>query len=320
MGAPHIVDRTEAELIAAFVTRIAELRPRLVTFNGTSFDLPVLRYRAMLHRIAAPGLACRPYFHRYTDDAVDLCDVLSSFGRAKATLHEISRMLGFAGKASGIDGGQVEQLVADGRIDEVAAYCQEDVVNTYRVWLAHELFCGRLSRIEYEASEENLWRRGFSMTDTKLRDYLGRLTAVLGQDCKIWLIGSRAAGEHTHTRDYDLLVMGDDRIFAALVLEPSLKDPEFDVLVRRGPDDYYTPWDNKGLSDLDWQQSQSDRGDLQWTQKNWGARVRLGDGSLPRDPRVAAWMTWKTLTNPVGARQQAAHPGHSVAPEAERWR
>jgi 3'-5' exonuclease len=77
----------------------------------------------MLHPIAPPGLSCRPYFHRYTDDAVDLCDVLSSFGRTKATLHEISGMLGFAGKASGIDGGQVEQLVAEGRIAEVAAYC-----------------------------------------------------------------------------------------------------------------------------------------------------------------------------------------------------
>jgi predicted PolB exonuclease-like 3'-5' exonuclease len=159
LGAPHIGDRSEAELIAAFVARIADLQPRLVTFNGTAFDLPVLRYRAMLHRIAAPGLAGRPYFHRYTDDAVDLCDVLSSFGRAKATLHEISRMLGFAGKASGIDGGQVEQLVVEGRIDEVAAYCREDVVNTYRIWLLHELFCGRLSVGEYEASEEIMWRR-----------------------------------------------------------------------------------------------------------------------------------------------------------------
>jgi predicted PolB exonuclease-like 3'-5' exonuclease len=160
LGAPHIGERTEAELIAAFVARIAELRPRLVTFNGSGFDLPVLRYRAMLHRISAPGLSIRPYFHRFTDDAVDLCDVLSSFGRTKATLHEISRMLGFAGKASGIDGGQVEQLVAEGRIAEVAAYCQEDVVNTYRIWLLHELFCGRLSPREYEVSEEILWRRG----------------------------------------------------------------------------------------------------------------------------------------------------------------
>jgi hypothetical protein len=38
----------------------------------------------------------------------------------------------------------------------VAAYCETDVVSTYRVWLVYELFRGRLSRAEFEASEENL--------------------------------------------------------------------------------------------------------------------------------------------------------------------
>jgi 3'-5' exonuclease len=56
LGAPSIAERTEAELIQSFVDRIAEFRPQLVTFNGSSFDLPVLRYRAMINRVAA-GLA-----------------------------------------------------------------------------------------------------------------------------------------------------------------------------------------------------------------------------------------------------------------------
>jgi predicted PolB exonuclease-like 3'-5' exonuclease len=79
LGAPPVGERPEKELIASFVDKIAALTPQLVTFNGCSFDLPVLRYRAMVHCVAAPGLAARPYFHRYTEDAVDLCDVLSSF-------------------------------------------------------------------------------------------------------------------------------------------------------------------------------------------------------------------------------------------------
>jgi 3'-5' exonuclease len=66
-----------------------------VTFNGNSFDLPVLRYRALVNRIAAPGLSMRPYFNRYTEDAIDLCDVLSAFSsQGKATLNEICRTLG----------------------------------------------------------------------------------------------------------------------------------------------------------------------------------------------------------------------------------
>ena len=46
----------------------------MVTFNGSSFDLPVLRYRAMINRVSAPGLECRRYWNRYSDDCLDLCD------------------------------------------------------------------------------------------------------------------------------------------------------------------------------------------------------------------------------------------------------
>jgi 3'-5' exonuclease len=107
---------TEKELITAFCGKIAELSPRLVTFNGDSFDLPVLRYRAMVHGVSAPGLSARPYFHRYTDDAVDLCDVFSSFSpQGKATLHEISRVMGLPGKPKGFDGGEVEALLPRGQ-------------------------------------------------------------------------------------------------------------------------------------------------------------------------------------------------------------
>src|SRR5262245_11222623 len=70
LGAPHVGERSEKELITSFVNRIAELNPQLVTFNGTSFDLPVLRYRAMTPGVSAPGLPTRPYFNRYTDDAI----------------------------------------------------------------------------------------------------------------------------------------------------------------------------------------------------------------------------------------------------------
>jgi predicted PolB exonuclease-like 3'-5' exonuclease len=62
IGAPHVGERTEKQLITAFCDKIAELSPQLITFNGNSFDLPVLRYR--------------PYFNRYTEDAIDLCEQL----------------------------------------------------------------------------------------------------------------------------------------------------------------------------------------------------------------------------------------------------
>lgn len=154
VGAPHVGQRTEKELIESFVYKIGQLAPQMVTYNGSGFDLPVLRYRAMIHNVFAPGLHSRAYFHRYTDDNVDLCDVLSSFSfGAKVKLDELCRTMGLPGKPDGIDGSQVKAYFSAGRIQEVADYCKSDVINTYRLWLRHELFRGRLDQSQFEFSE-----------------------------------------------------------------------------------------------------------------------------------------------------------------------
>jgi predicted PolB exonuclease-like 3'-5' exonuclease len=154
LGAPHIGERPEAKLISDFIEKIGELRPQLITFNGHSFDLPVLRYRAMVNRISAGGLQVRQYFHRYTDDALDLCDVLGSYvPGGKVKLAEVSKILGLPGKPEGVDGSRVEEMVQAGQIDEVARYCETDVLNTYRVWLVYELFRGSITNKELDWSE-----------------------------------------------------------------------------------------------------------------------------------------------------------------------
>jgi 3'-5' exonuclease len=141
-------------LINDFIEKIGELHPQLITFNGHSFDLPVLRYRAMVNRISAAGLQVRQYFHRYTDDAVDLCDVLGSYvPGGKVKLDEVSKILGLPGKPDGVDGSHVEEMVQAGQIDEVARYCESDVLNTYRVWLVYELFRGAITTKELDWSE-----------------------------------------------------------------------------------------------------------------------------------------------------------------------
>jgi predicted PolB exonuclease-like 3'-5' exonuclease len=72
------------------------------------------------------------------------------------TLHELCRVMGLPGKPDGISGADVERYYREGRIREIAEYCESDLVNTYRVWLRHELFRGRLSALEFEASEAGL--------------------------------------------------------------------------------------------------------------------------------------------------------------------
>ncbi len=169
LGAPHIGARSERELIAGFVRSLEESKPRLVTFNGGSFDLPVLRWRAMLHEVQAPALSRRKSFARYFDDAVDLCDVLASFdGRSKVSLDHTCQALGIGGKSPDVDGSQVQQLVDAGRFAEIAAYCERDVVLTYLLWLRFELFSGRLTEVTYRVSLEKLGQYLATARSTKL--------------------------------------------------------------------------------------------------------------------------------------------------------
>lgn len=159
VGAPHIGERTEQRLIQSFVDKIDEIAPQMVTFNGCSFDLPVLRYRAMIHSVAAPGLSGAPYFHRFTDHAVDLCDVFSSYSPSgKVRLDQLSRIMNLPGKPDGIDGSKVESYFSAGRIQEIADNCKTDVINTYRLWLRYELFRGKLTRSQFELSEQDVIR------------------------------------------------------------------------------------------------------------------------------------------------------------------
>ena len=55
--------------------------------------------------------------------------------------------MGLPGKPKGFD---------EGKIKEIAEYCETDVVGTYQVWLRYELFCGRLTQNAFEASQRNL--------------------------------------------------------------------------------------------------------------------------------------------------------------------
>jgi 3'-5' exonuclease len=66
-----------------------------------------------------------------------------------------------------MDGGEVDRYVQEGRIGEVAGYCETDVVNTYCVWLVYELFRGTLTKTEFEASEAKLFQFSRERVTTK---------------------------------------------------------------------------------------------------------------------------------------------------------
>jgi 3'-5' exonuclease len=85
--------------------------------------------------------------------------------------------MGMPGRPGGIDGGQVDKYFREGKIKEIAEYCETDVLNTYRVWLRYELFRGRLTETAHQASELNL--TDFIERHESTKQHLTGMTASL---------------------------------------------------------------------------------------------------------------------------------------------
>jgi predicted PolB exonuclease-like 3'-5' exonuclease len=81
--------------------------------------------------------------------------------------------MGLPGKPDGMSGAEVEKYYRDGRIREIADYCESEVVCTYRLWLRYELFRGRLTDAGFQSSEANLIE--FIKTRGNTKPYLADL-------------------------------------------------------------------------------------------------------------------------------------------------
>jgi len=167
-------DDPESVLINGFFKTIERYTPRLVSWNGSGFDLPVLHYRSLIHGVQAPrywdmgeddrDFKFNNYISRYHNRHIDLMDLLAKYnGRANAPLDDLAKLCGFPGKL-GMDGSQVWRAWASGRADEVRAYCETDVVNTWLVYCRFRLMRGELDQAAYDA-EVDLVRETLSASD-----------------------------------------------------------------------------------------------------------------------------------------------------------
>ena len=103
------------------------------------------------------------YLSRYHSRHLDLMALLSLYnGRANAPLDELSKLCGFPGKL-GMDGSQVWPAWREGRIDEIRAYCETDVANTYLVFLRFQRLRGALDEAQYQ-KEGDLVRTTLAQT------------------------------------------------------------------------------------------------------------------------------------------------------------
>ena len=153
-------DSTEQDLLQRFFDGLERYTPRLVSWNGSGFDLPVIHYRSLLYPLNAERywdtgqhdnqFRYNNYLSRYHERHTDLMDVLAGYQpRAAIRLDEIATICGFPGKM-GMDGSKVWETWLNGNIKAIRDYCETDVLNTYLVYLNWERNRGNIDQPQYQ--------------------------------------------------------------------------------------------------------------------------------------------------------------------------
>jgi len=155
-------DSSEEELVKGAFNYLSKKMPRIVSYNGRGFDLPVLKYRAMKYGVSAPWLyksgdKWNSYMSRYSEDwHCDLLDVLSDFGAsARCKMNEVCAITGIPGKI-GVDGSKVTDLYDKKKIKEIRDYCETDVLNTYLLYLLYQHHTGTLTNKNFIDANKDL--------------------------------------------------------------------------------------------------------------------------------------------------------------------
>ena len=166
----------EYEMIKNFLGFLDRYNPKLISFNGRSFDMPLLMIRAMKY-----SLTCNSYFevenrelgkskwdnyrYRFSDKFhVDLMDHISEFGASRGLkLDVICSMIGAPGKYD-VSGDQVFELFYEGEIEKIKEYCESDVLNTYWLFLRYEVLKGNITLEDFKRSLDKMSTK---LTDEK---------------------------------------------------------------------------------------------------------------------------------------------------------
>ena len=122
--------------------------PQWVTFNGRSFDLPLMELAAFRYGISLPkwfkSEGYKTPRNRYNSNAhLDLQDVLTNYGAARCNggLNLVAQLLGKPGKM-GLTGDKVQQQHDEGNKMAISDYCRCDVLDTYFVFLRTQVLMG----------------------------------------------------------------------------------------------------------------------------------------------------------------------------------
>jgi 3'-5' exonuclease len=157
-------------------------RPTLVSFNGRTFDIPLLELAAFRYGLSLPGWFAgakgqQPRNRYNTAAHLDLMELLTNFGSARFTggLNLAANVLGKPGKMD-VQGNMVQDLFNAGRHTEINDYCRCDVLDTYFVFLRTRVLIGQLELQQEHAliEETKTWLEARAANVAGYRLYLQR--------------------------------------------------------------------------------------------------------------------------------------------------
>ena len=128
--------------------------PQWVTFNGRSFDIPLMELAAYRFGISLPKWFKSDGYksprNRFNSNAhLDLQDVLTNHGAARCNggLNLVAQLLGKPGKM-GLTGDKVQEQWDAGHKMAISDYCRCDVLDTYFVFLRTQVLTGKITLTE----------------------------------------------------------------------------------------------------------------------------------------------------------------------------
>lgn len=151
----------EKEILEKFTNFINKNIPRLVSFNGRGFDLPLIAIRSMKYNLPF-GMYFKVedknlnigkwnnYRDRYSGAFhLDLLDSFQEFGSIRGiSLDGLCKTYGLPGKYD-THGDQVLELFLNGEISKISEYCESDALNTYLLYLKYEIIRENLNYDDY---------------------------------------------------------------------------------------------------------------------------------------------------------------------------
>jgi predicted PolB exonuclease-like 3'-5' exonuclease len=152
----------ERGIIEEFFKFIEKTKPKLISFNGRNFDLPMLMIRALKYNLSIPAYfdnsnKWENYRVRYSENFhIDLMEVLGNYGAVRGLkLDVLAQMSGLPGKFD-VQGADIYKLYFDGELEKIEEYCESDVLNTYWLWLKYEVLKGNLLKSDYYSYIQNM--------------------------------------------------------------------------------------------------------------------------------------------------------------------